>query len=411
MEKSKTIHVISACLAFALGSGLAHAGDLRVRTEIGAASFVGDETGPENDLGFRRSEKTNASARVMWEGDVGAATAGVHVNLSMAHGSFVELGNLVSTEFAPPTLIDLRHDFIDDERTELVGVLDRAHLTFSTDQLVVTLGRQAITWGGGMMFQPMDIVAPFPPDAIDTAYKPGVEMIYGQYLFDNGSDVQAIYVPRANEYGAAPSREYSTTAVFGSTTLGPLDARALVAQDRGKSVVGFGLGGPLAGAAWNVEWVGLEGENQSYHPFWVANVSNFGTLGDWNISYFAEYYHNPLGVDGNVALDDLPDDLVVRMGYGQVFLPGRDFVGLGGMIQVSPDVSISPTVIISVNDGSYLGRMSLAASLSDSADLFLDVAVPVGADGTEFGGRETTEGSGIFAGVPASATLRFVKHF
>jgi hypothetical protein len=37
----------------------------------------------------------------------------------------------------------------------------------------------------------MDLVNPFDPASIDTEYKAGDDMLYVQYLQDNGNDMQA----------------------------------------------------------------------------------------------------------------------------------------------------------------------------------------------------------------------------
>ena len=57
-------------------------------------------------------------------------------------------------------------------------------------------GRQAITWGNGLFYAPMDLVNPFDPATIDTEYKAGDDMLYLQYLQDNGNDLQAAVVVR-----------------------------------------------------------------------------------------------------------------------------------------------------------------------------------------------------------------------
>ena len=71
----------------------------------------------------------------------------------------------------------------------------------------------------------------------------------------------------------------------------------MLAYDRGDYVGGVGLSGPLGGASWNAEYVHWHLENGDDHPSFLANISNYATLGEWNVSYFAEYFHNGFGVD------------------------------------------------------------------------------------------------------------------
>ncbi len=47
-----------------------------------------------------------------------------------------------------------------------------------------------------MVYNTLDLFNPFAPDTIDTDYKHGEDMLYLQRLFDNGSDLQALLIPR-----------------------------------------------------------------------------------------------------------------------------------------------------------------------------------------------------------------------
>ena len=76
--------------------------------------------------------------------------------------------------------------------------LDRFWAGYAGEKFVVRAGRQALSWGNGLYFHPLDLVNPFDPTTIDTEYKTGDDMLYLQYLQDNGNDVQAAYVARRN---------------------------------------------------------------------------------------------------------------------------------------------------------------------------------------------------------------------
>ncbi len=75
-------------------------------------------------------------------------------------------------------------------------------------------GRQAVSWGNGLIFNPMDFFNPFNPAAVDTEYKLGEDMLYGQYLLDNGSDWQLVNVQRRDEQGNVTSAVSSTALKF-----------------------------------------------------------------------------------------------------------------------------------------------------------------------------------------------------
>lgn len=404
------MRAIEWALLAALAAGQAGAGELRVRTEIGATALGSDADSLAAALGYGRATALTGQARLMFSDQKGPVSGEIHLLLAGASGSAVGLSSAAATDTPPATLFDLTATLADEKDAQANATLDRAYLSFTSDHLVLTVGRQAITWGAGYFFRPMDIVAPFPPDAIDTSYKPGVDMVYAQVLFDSGADIQAIWVPRPATAGGDIDPQASTWAAYGSAALGKLEAHLLAARDRGMGVTGLGLAGPLKGAAWNLEWVGLEAGG-SVTPSWLANISNFATIGGKNVSYYAEVYHNGLGVAPNVALDALPADLANRMATGQVFFPGGDFLGLGAQVQMTDTTTVSPSVIVATGDGSALFSLGVDWSLGDNADLHLDLSAPSGGARTEFGGRETSAGSGIYAQTPRQAVLRYVRYF
>jgi len=70
-------------------------------------------------------------------------------------------------------LFDFTRSIADGADSEIVHRLDRFWVGFSGDKVVVRAGRQALSWGNGLFFAPMDLVNPFDPTTIDTEYKSG----------------------------------------------------------------------------------------------------------------------------------------------------------------------------------------------------------------------------------------------
>lgn len=397
-----------------LASTAAQAGDFRVRTSMSMSGGWSDATAFGTSLGLQNRANKDASLRLMWDHSTGPFRFEIHSQMNATQGHNLPFGiaalGVVPTPL-PSTLLDLSQSWYLDANTSVTNTIDRLNVQWSSANMVVKLGRQAITWGNGLFFHPSDIVAPFAPNAIDTAYKTGADMIYLQYLFDSGTDVQAIYVPRGTTLGGAVAFNSSTYAMRGKLALGSLDTALMLAKDRGDTVAGLSLSGALGGASWNAEalqWVLADGTRV---PSWLLNISNYGTLGDWNVSYFGEIFHNGFGADASVEYGTLPAALTKRMSTGQVFFPGRDFLALGAQLQVSPDLSFAPSAIVSLNDRSTLATLTVNYTLGDNTNLVFNVSSPFGADGTEFGGRETAVGSGIFLGPDRSATLQLVHFF
>ena len=73
--------------------------------------------------------------------------------------------------------------------------LDRLSLTFTPSWGLVRIGRQAVTWGNGLVFNPMDLFNPFAPTAVQRDYKIGEDMAYAQVPIGM-AETQLLYLPR-----------------------------------------------------------------------------------------------------------------------------------------------------------------------------------------------------------------------
>jgi hypothetical protein len=93
-------------------------------------------------------------------------------------------------------LFDLTHVFTDEGNFAALQRLDRLAVKHTTDKTVVRFGRQAITWGNGLIYNVVDIFNPFDPAAVDKEFKTGDDMLYGQVLRSSGDDVQGVLVFR-----------------------------------------------------------------------------------------------------------------------------------------------------------------------------------------------------------------------
>jgi hypothetical protein len=405
---------LTAILAASLLATPAWADPVTVRLDLGGSFDWAAADSIDALLGYQTRQTLDAKARLMWQGSAGALGFEAQVLLGYQAGDNVGYAAALAGIMPvapPPSFFDLSTDVFSDSRQSLTAGIDRLSVSYASQNFVLKLGRQAVTWGSGMVFRPSDIIAPFAPNAVDTAYKPGVEMAYAQVLFDNGNDLEAVFVPRRAVAGGALAWDQSTLALRSTLLLGELDGTVLLARDYGDTLLNLGLGGPVGNAAWNVElgqWALADGST----PLNIlANISNSGTLGDMNITYFAEYFHNGFGVDTATPLNALPTALTTRLATGQLFNTGRDFLAVGAQLGVSAAVTISPGLIASLNDGSLLATVQAGVSLSDKLDISFNASSGFGPNGTEFGGRETLAGSGVYVRSPMRLGLNITRYF
>jgi hypothetical protein len=108
---------------------------------------------------------------------------------------------------------NLTYSTTDDDKYAMIHRLDRLSVGFTTEKTAWRFGRQAISWGNGMIFTPMDVFNPFDPAAVDKEYKTGDDMLYGQYLLNNGSDLQGVAVVRRDPRSGNVDADQSSLAL------------------------------------------------------------------------------------------------------------------------------------------------------------------------------------------------------
>jgi hypothetical protein len=304
-------------------------------------------------------------------------------------------------------LFDLTDVIYDEGKTALVQRLDRLSFGYSTRKAVVRVGRQAITWGNGMFYTPMDIFNPFDPAAVDTEYKSGDDMVYGQYLRDNGDDFQAVAVVRRNFVTENVEAADSSLAVKYHGVGGESEYDVLFAQHYDEPLLGFGGNRGFGGAVWRGDvTVALTEEDDAVASL-VTSGSYSWTLGGKNVSGVLEYFFNGFGQsDGRYSAQDLAQnpELVERLVRGELFTLGRHYVTASALIEVTPLFLVTPNAFVNMSDGSALLQFVTQNDLAENLVLLGAVNLPVGPDGSEYGGIETevpgqylSQGIGFFA--------------
>ena len=303
-------------------------------------------------------------------------------------------------------LFDLTDVMRDSGKTIVLHRLDRLTLGYTSEKAVVRFGRQALSWGNGLFYAPMDLVNPFDPAAVDTEYKGGDDMLYVQYLRDSGDDVQGAYVARRDLVSGDVEADESTAAVKYHGFLGEAEFDLLLAQNYGDTVVGLGMSKSVGGAILRGDVVVTDSDLDTYVRL-VTNLTYSWNWFDRNMSGAVEYFFNGFGQRSgrydSASLANNPD-LVNRITRGELFSIGRHYVAASVMIEMTPLWGLTPTVLVNVSDPSGLFQLVTNYSVSDDMAFLASINVPLGPKGSEFGGIESglpdrylSGGAGLFA--------------
>ena len=288
-------------------------------------------------------------------------------------------------------LFDLTSVISDDDKFVSLHRLDRLWFGYANEKTVVRFGRQAISWGNGLFFSPMDIVNPFDPTTIDTEYKTGDDMLYGQFLRDNGDDVQAAMVFRRNPVTGETDSEESSMSIKYHGVSDNAEYDVLAALNHGDAMIGIGgnrnIGGAVLRGDVVVSYTGSDTIVQL-----VTNLSYSWIWGGKNVSGAIEYFYNGFGQkDGAYDLPSLATnpDLLDRLFRGELFSIGRHYLAGSLMIEVTPLWLLTPNVFFNIEDGSALVQIVSQNDLNENLAFLGSLNVPVGPKGTEYGGLES----------------------
>jgi hypothetical protein len=400
-------------------SSTVQAADFSGRIKLDAIGYDAGASSPEASLGYETSSELAGQLRLALDQQLGQWAFQAAWQLDARHGSAVERDNAIAGAY-PALAInstdtsywDLDQTVSDTDRTYSSQRLDRLNLSYSGNAVVVRLGRQALTWGSGLVFHPMDLVNPFQPVATDTAYKRGTDMAYLQWLLPDGSDIQLVSVPHKMRDTADPDGDQATHAVLANIAGDTLQWSLLLAKDRADTMLGIGASGPWGGAVWNLEVIPTYLERHATRTSVLMNLSYASVFARRNLTSFVEYYHNGFGESGDdYSLADLNNDLLVRLRRGQLFVSGRDYLSVGATWEWTPLLQLSPTLIFNLQDHSGLLDLQLNRSLGNDTNLKAGWRLSLGGRGSEFGGLETAAGSGLYLSKYDQLFVRLERYF
>ena len=289
--------------------------------------------------------------------------------------------------------------------------LDRFSVGYTGSKAVLRLGRQAVTWGNGFVFTPMDIFNPFDPTAIDKEYKAGDDMIYGQWLRDRGDDLQAVVVARRDPTTGEVEQDRGSAALKYHQFWGAGEVDFLVAEHYDQTLLGVGGNRSLGGAVVRADVVATE-IGDSWTTQAVANLSYSWVAAGKNMNGLLEAFYNGFGQSGGrYSPSDLTSnqELLERVDRGELFNLGRLYAAASVTIEVTPLFLVTPNVFWNLEDPSALFQLVWQNDLQQDLVLQGAISVPVGPSGSEYGGIEA--GLDRFLSNDASLFLQLAWYF
>ncbi|MCD6580227.1 MAG: hypothetical protein J7K90_00360 [Desulfuromusa sp.] len=270
--------------------------------------------------------------------------------------------------------LDLQKNWRGGERFSGQLQVDRLNIHGKAGGFNWSFGRQAIGFGRISLFSPLDIIAPFPPDAIDVDVRPGVDAIRATRYFGMAGQVGGIAV-----FGAE-KKDNSYLLTLGEN-FKSVDFLAIGGRLRGRSMFGIGLAGEVGKVGIKAELSWYQGKDVNQPQGDLSDDFGIASLEGWyrfdnGLVLLGEYLFNGVGSDNP---NEYP--LVARSApitKGLSFLLARHYLLLGPSYQFHPLVTANGLLIYNIEDHSSLIRPQLVISLADNLQLDLFWAITTG---------------------------------
>ena len=294
--------------------------------------------------------------------------------------------------FSPPSdkrrFFDLTAPLHEERGSFSYHRLDRAMVSFTPSWGEVRLGRQAVTWGHGFTFNPMDLFNPFAPTDLERDYKAGDDLALIR-LPAGEMDLTLIYVARRGpDTGDAGWDENSLGAKLHFYS-GNTETDLMMARHYDDLVAGFGAAGALGDAAWRCDLTAtfLKDSDRGRSAY-LSGILNLDRSWIWlnkNWYGYVELYYN--GLSRGSYTDQLTDPAVSdRLARGELFAMGRWYASASLNLEVHPLVNAYLTPIVNLDDGSGMVLPRLVYDWSDNVRLTLTASLSWGGADTEYGG-------------------------
>ena len=400
-------------------TGLWAESDFSLRASaFGSLGLLADEDVIRPVLGPHYSDES-IDVRSVFEASESGWEFAVHHQLIYRHGDLLNLGESEddSINSLPhgdeARAFDLSWGLDSGASHALWHRVDRLSIGWSNRLWRVRVGRQALSWGNGLVFQPVDVLNPFSPVAVDTEYKPGDDMILIERRFASGQELQAIGVARRGGGGEV----HSSSGSYGlrwHTPIGESDLEVFAMRHYEDSVMGLGFAQPVGDLLFRGDVILTRTEAGAHRFSAVVNSDATFVWGETQVNLWLEYFHNGFGED-EPRLDNLRPGLSERLQRGELTTVGKHYVALSVRLTPSLRWNYGGLLLANLDDGSLLTQVSLNFLPSDYSSVDVGFTYGYGKNlGDEYRGLRVSNDPSVdhlTSGGGSRLYLRLARYF
>ncbi len=302
-------------------------------------------------------------------------------------------------------LINMTYTLAKNDEIKLYNRLDRLSLTLLGDGALLRLGRQAVTWGNGLIFSPLDLVNPYSPTDRERDPKVGEDMAYALFDVESLGQFESYYLVRRNPDTGEVEWDQATVAGRLGLEIDGLGFDLIAAKHFSDAVAGLGLGLSVYEIELHADatWTMLD-ERIDSNDGYLSLVANAGYDWKWwerDFNAGLEFYYNGLG-DSNYRRAWSKPAVVERIRRGELQTLGQYY--LGGTIgaEVIPQLKLALTVINNLADPSGMLQPQAIWELEEGLSVTVGANVAYGRDTSEYTAYVIPE-QGLSEKTPGSA--------
>jgi hypothetical protein len=304
-------------------------------------------------------------------------------------------------------LFDLTSEIVDRERSVAVQRLDRLSIGYTSARTSLRFGRQALSWGNGLVFQPLDFVNPFSPFVIDKDYKTGDDLLFAQWLPVVTDELQAIVVPRRDPDTHEVESAESTYAAKYRRRFEGASLELLAARHYDENLAGASVVRSIGGAVWRLDASVTDSKTEGTVLSAVTNLDYSWTWWDANFYGYVEYFHSGFGESDPANYGNPNPELAARLARGELFTLARDYIAAGGQVELTPLVNLYASAVRNLNDASHVLQLRGVYDWRQNLQLMAGVNLPLGERGDEYGGIAVAPGAYVAAGRSAYGRVAY----
>ena len=301
----------------------------------------------------------------------------------LSGGAGLGTGSVLPAEArAPYRIAQLDWEITDDDRSAYRHEIDRSLVALHPEWGDVTIGRQAIGLGRGVLFGAVDVFSPFSPLEVDREWRRGVDAVRAEYRLSTTSSAEGIAV-----FGETWEQSALLARLRGY--LGDVDGSLIVGKRAEDFMAGATFSAIVAEAEVHGELAVFDTpETQPDGTLWggdhlatkaVVGGSYTFDIGS-GLTLLSEYHYCDFGVeDAEDALIQLQDrDFQRRYLRGDTQILGRQAVATQLSYSFNEAANGSFLVLTNPTDGSGVLSPSLRLDLDRNVTLTTSVFVPWG---------------------------------